>query len=300
MKRLIIGAAVAGLLIAVPAAFAQPQPAANQSDLLIRIHGPVTVSPTDSLGTVIVVGNDVFVNGTVEDLVVINGFARIDGKVRGNLTLINGSGAIGSRASIGKNVLLYRSAVTREQGASVRGEIHDEMGVSFGARAVWFLWASTTIALIAIALLLTSFGRESLARAGDVLRTDWSRMLVATVMLVSALPLLAVVSFMTGVGFVLGFFILLVLIPALTVAGYVVAATAVGHALFGNGVSRSGAFGIVALGMVLMQLIAAIPAVGGIIAIVASQLGAGALASETWRQTRQPGTSPVTALPQPA
>ena len=138
----------AAMILALPLSSLTAQQESARSDLLVRIHGPVTVNAADSLGTVWVINSEVNVAGSVDELVVINGTARISGTVRGTVVLF-GSDAVFSRgAHVGKDVVLYRST-TNELAGVVAGRIHRESGASFGPQALWVLWLSITLALIA-------------------------------------------------------------------------------------------------------------------------------------------------------
>ena len=284
-RRLWLASVLVAIAFLSPAAAAQ-ETASTNSDVLIRIEGPVVVPAGDSVGTLWVIGNDAIVLGTVDELIVINGAARITGLIRGNVVLISSSADIAPAARIGKDVLLYRSTVTGATGR-VEGKVHNELGVSFGARALWLLWLSVTIALIVGGLVFGYLAGESLADAADTVRGEWRGMLLTTVLLVCALPLAAVLSFMTGIGLVLGFFILAVLIPVLSLLGYLVAGAAVGRKLLQAPEDhRRRLYVSIAFGILVLQLAAFVPGIGGVIAIISSQLGAGALVYRAWKRGR--------------
>ena len=277
------GLAVAALGVS-PGTLSADTPA--RSDVTIRIKAPVDVPLGDTLGTVWIIGSDATIAGTVSELVVIDGTAKVDGAVLGNLVLLKSSAHLGSAAQIGKDVLLYRSTV---DGAarSIGGAIHNEDGVSFGARALWLVWLSITVAVITIGLLFGYVARGSLTTVADGLAADWRGTIVATLAMVCVLPLAAFLSFLTGIGFVIGIFILFVLIPALSVVGYFIAGTSLGRAFMQ---SQSGTswhlYKSIAFGMFLLQLAAMVPGIGGLVIIIASQVGAGSLVSHLWKRNR--------------
>lgn len=271
----------------------------HRSDFMLRLKAPVSVSATDTIGTLVVVANDATVMGTVSDLVVINGAAHISGTVRGSVTAINGTVELGPAARVGKDMMLYRSTLARQQGATVGGTVHVERGLSVSAPALWMVWVSVTLALIAAGSVLGYLAGPSLEKTAQVMQKDWSHMLLTTLCIVCGLPLIAVLAFMTGVGAIVGLFILFVLIPMLSLAGYLIAGTALGRIILADRDVTRGMFGAIAVGIVGIQLFALIPVVGGIMVILCSQLGAGALVSESWRRTRDKRAGDVIAL-QPA
>jgi hypothetical protein len=268
---------VAALMLALPLASLSAQQESEKSDLLVRIHGPVVINPGDTVGTVWVINSDVKVMGSVQELIVMNGTAHISGTVRGSVFLFGSSGVLASGAHVGKDVLLYRSTIDGTSGA-VAGTVHREGGASLNAQALWMLWLSITIALIATGMVFGYFFGDSFASVADQVRNNWRGIFLVTLVMVCGLPLAAVLSFMTGVGFVLGLFIMFALIPALSLLGYVVAGTSIGRALLQvPETSRMKMFGSIAVGIVVIQLMAIIPAIGAISVLLGSWFGAGAL-----------------------
>lgn len=297
MKHVTLKLALA-ILIALPLSSAAAQQDGARTDLLLRINGPVMINPADSAGTVWVIGNDATIAGSVEDLIVINGRAQISGTVRGNIFLFRSSGALAPTAHVGKDVLLYRSSINEVPGA-VAGTVHYEGDTSFGSHALWMLWVSITIALIVAGLVFGYFFGDSLAAVADQVRSNWRGIFLVTVVLICGLPLAAVLAFMTGIGFVLGFFIMFVLIPALSLLGYLVAGTAIGRSLLQvPEASRMKMFGAIAIGIVLLQLMAIVPAIGVISVLLGSWFGAGALVHVAWQHEKR-GTTVSKLISQP-
>jgi hypothetical protein len=290
MKRDLVHVVTALLVAAcalIPADLGAEQATTEKSDVMIRISGPANVAAGDSVGTVWVIGNTATVSGNVRELVVINGSARINGTVTGNLVLVNGTANLGPSSRIGKDVLLYRSSIVQATGARITGTVHNETGVSFGARTLWLLWLSFTLAMIAAGFVFAWIAGPPLQNIADSMRSEWRGSLATALLLVFGLPTVAVLSFMTGVGFVFGLFILLVLIPILTFVGYVIAGMSLGRAAMGiSPADDRKRYTAIALGMLLMQLASVIPAAGGIVLLVSSQLGAGALVYRAWTRGR--------------
>ena len=145
------------------------------------------------------------------------------------------------------------------------------------------------------------FAGDSLGRLADGLRADWRGSLLTALVMLFGLPAAAILSFVTGIGFVLGFFILFVLIPFLSLAGYVVVGTSLGRAMLGGRRDPSSRMlTAIALGILVMQVIAVIPGIGGLILLVGSQIGAGALVYRTWRRGRSEQQTHPALIIQPA
>ena len=168
-----VGALLAVTCALHPASAVAQNRSNAKSDLLLRIDGPASVGASDTIGTLIVIGNDATVYGSVKDLIVINGTAHVVGTVEGNLTLINGRADLAPTARIGKDLLLYRSTITKALGAYVAGRVHNELGPSFGARGLWLLWLSLTIAIIAVGIVFAYLSGDQLNIVADSMKSQW-------------------------------------------------------------------------------------------------------------------------------
>jgi hypothetical protein len=287
MKRhlLIIVLSLAAALFLVGTLHAQVNQ--DTANFTLRIGGPVVVKTGENLGSVWVIGNAATIDGTVRELVVINGSARINGTVTGNLVLMKSGAELGPSAQIGKDVLLYRSTFNASSGARVIGTVHNEAGFSFGAQALWFFWLCVTIAMVGAGILAVFIAGDRLQVVADSLGTNWSGAMLSALAIVVGLPMAAILSFMTGIGFVFGFFLMFVVIPMVAFAGYILVGTSIGRLILGTrNESPAKMYAAVALGILVLQAVAAIPVIGALVVLVASQLGAGALVYRRWRKTR--------------
>jgi Na+-transporting methylmalonyl-CoA/oxaloacetate decarboxylase gamma subunit len=264
------------------------------SDLLLRVNGPVRVAAGDSASTVWVVKNDATIDGTVrEQLMVIDGTGRVAGTVRGDVTVINGHLDLAPSARVGGNILLYGSTIARAPGAQVAGAVHTETGISFGARAMWFLWISMTLFVVLAGLAFAWIGGRQLAESAALVTHEPLGTAIAALVLCAGLPLLAMGAFLTIVGIPFGFAVLFFVIPALSLAGYVVSGTALGRFALQRLVPRASTepgaapvedhpFRAAAAGLLLFQLVALVPGIGGPLIFLAGLAGAGAIAYRLW------------------
>jgi hypothetical protein len=301
MKRTALGflaaALVACLAVPIDAQGPAQPPAKDSTDVLARFNGPVNVPQNDTLGSVWVFNNNAQIGGRLrQDLFVVNGRARVDGTVNGNVVVAGGHLELGPSARVGGDVLLYRSTLTRAPGATVAGRIHEERGASFSAKALWFLWFAMTLAIVVAGLLLAYLVGPALQDAARTISTNTGGTLVAAVLLLFGLPAAAILCFMTGIGVAVGFFILFVVMPAAAFVGYIVSGIRVGQMLLGRGRPPGDRpYLTTALGIVALQVIAVIPVIGALVALAASQVGAGALLYRTWRLRRAEGDRTVLA-----
>ena len=219
-------------------AAAQPRPEGEpRSDevtgVLVRIGTPVRVRAGETERTVVVVGADATIDGAVrENLVVIDGNARVAGTVGGNAVVMGGRLELEPGARVAGDVVLAgNSTLARAPGATVEGTVRRRAGISLGPVAGWLAWLGLTLALVAAGALFAAAGGRQLGEAATLLLRRPGPVVVATLVMIAAVPILALLSFITLIGIPLGIALLVVLIPALGFAGYIVAACALGDAL---------------------------------------------------------------------
>jgi hypothetical protein len=232
------------------------------------------------------VNHDATIDGVLrEGLGVINGNARIAGRVEGGVVVVNGRLELGPGARIGRDVMLYRSTIVRADDAVIGGVVHTQTGFSVGAGAAWLVWLSFTIVVVLAGLLFAEIAPVTLTESAAMLIGNGSRAVVTALIAVVAVPMLAALSFATVIGIALGLTLIFVVIPALTFLGYLVAGSVVGAAMVGR-MSSSGEWAsryrAIALGLVTLQFAVAVPVIGGLVACIASLLGVGALVARSW------------------
>jgi hypothetical protein len=274
----------------------------REGNLLLRVGGAVNVGPADSVGTAVVIRSNAVIEGAIgEQLLVVRGAARVTGRVHGDVVVMNGHADLAPGARVDGDVLLYGSTLTQSPGAVVAGRIHEERGLSFGARAIWLFWLGTTLTLILAGLVLATFAARSLiASSRTIGAAPWVTVLTALFLWI-ALPALAFLAFVTVIGIPLAFVILFVVLPALMVVGYLVSGTALGRLVMRRRRAPSDAIGVVSeplyaevtTGVLILQIIGFIPGLGGPVIILAGLLGAGALLYHAWSRGSRGGVEQV-------
>jgi hypothetical protein len=281
MRSRVLCFLIAGIALWPAALPAQPV-ADKAGDVLIRARGPLHVDATESASTVIVIGNDAVIDGTLErQLIIINGTAKVNGSVAG-IVAWNARVELGERAHVEREVLLYRSALERHTGAVIGGGVHHEHGLSFSAQAAWFFWLSITVTLVVAGLLLVFLAGRQVAEAAEQIRSAPRGTLIATACVVVGLPVAAFFTLLSGIGIVLSLAIMLFLIPALALLGLLVSGAAIGRAALGRGDRQVNGYAAAALGIFVLHVIMLVPVVGVLTALLASQVGAGALLYRVW------------------
>jgi hypothetical protein len=278
------------LLVTIPAS-AQPNPRDRDSDILVRVNGQVAVAAGDSNSIVAVINDTATIDGIVRQvLIVINGTAVIRGTIREKLVVINGDAILQDGAQV-KDVHLYGSTITRSPGATITGQVEQESTTFINRGTSWLFWISITIAALILGLIAMAFMGRQLVEATELFVSNlWPVVLTGLIVWIG-LPLIAVFAFFTVIGIPLGISIFIGLMPILWFLGYVVASLIIGgivlHRRWRLELNPSGRmFSEAAMGILLLQILSLIPGIGGLIVIVASWLGSGALVLRSWRRWR--------------
>jgi hypothetical protein len=272
--------AVAGILtclvLASPAA-AQGGAAEGGDDDQVVLTGGLVVPESKTVGTVVVFNGPVVIEGTVTDSVVVfNGRTEISGTVDEDVVVFNGRVFIRSGAEVGGNVA-SRQTPEIEDGATVGGKVEsiasrvDFENLWFAGRVAW--WIGYSVSTLILGLLLLLFAPRIDVAIADVVRSRMGAAFGLGAAAFFLVPIVAVILLVTIVGIPLGLFLLLALALLYTV-GYVAGAHALGRLLVKMPRSRFLAF---LAGLGILRLAAVVPFLGGLVWLVASILGLGAL-----------------------
>jgi hypothetical protein len=289
--RLLLPLVVVMLLLFPSVALAQES--TSNDDFLLRVDGPITIAPNESVGTVVVISDNANIAGVVRnDLVVIDGTANITGTVEGTVTVISGDVNLGPSSRVANDVNLVDSKVTRANGATVEGSVSTKTFDWSGWEVFAFsayLWISLTIALIVAGLIFAAVGGRQLMGAANLITQQIGPTILAAVIVGIGIPIVAVVAMATILGIPLGLGLLFFLIPMLWFFGYLVAGTKLGAVILRRQESDHPYLAAV-VGIIVLQAIGLIPFLGGLVAFLAGILGTGALVLLGWHAWRGPGT----------
>jgi cytoskeletal protein CcmA (bactofilin family) len=312
-----VGAAVDGSVMA----------AGGRVDLLAPVGGDVRVAGGDVVlspsaavdGDVSLAGGTVRVAGPVSGRVrAAGGTVHIDGLVRGDVEVNAGALRLGPEARI-EGALRYatRDPLQRHALAQVEGPIEQrewrgdrwsgpwwmawpqhEMGAHRGW-GVWRVggWLWTGVLLLLAALVASAAPRLSRASAATLDERPLASLVVGLALLLGV-PLAALLLFVTLIGIPFGLLVL-ALYPLMLLAGYVVAAVALGGLVLqrwrpGAAVDPGWRVAAALLAMTALALAGRLPAVGGLIAALAVLAGLGVLWLQ-WRGGSRPPPGPNAA-----
>jgi hypothetical protein len=260
-----------------PSAFAQDEGTDTGGDDQIVLTGMMLVPEGAAVGTAVIFNGDATIDGTVtESVAVFNGDVEISGTVGDDVVAFNGRVIVRSGAQVNGEIASRRTPLI-EEGARVRGEIKGISGrfdfeaLGWIGRYVW--WFGYTISTLILGLLLLLFLPGIDAPLADASRRRMGASFGFGAATFFLLPIAAVLLLVVVVAIPLGLFLLLALALLYTL-GYVAGAHALGRRLVNPPGSRFVAF---LVGWMILRGIGLIPFLGGLVWLLVSIAGLGAL-----------------------
>lgn len=298
--------AVAAISLAAPAALAA-DPIDQNSRILITNERDVVVAQGDELDLLILARGDATIEGTVANLVVIDGTATLRGAsvesivaVRSPIELLPGS-------VVGGRILTLDSLVHLQGNAQVVGGTHDVVNVLAGlapvlAPALLLILLGIALSSVVAALLFAAFVPNQLRDAQGLISGQPGTTFLVGLVALLVLPFLVVALLVSLIGAPLAFGLLLTVAPLLAFAGYLVAAVWVGDWLLRRLTSRPSGerqYGAAIVGVISLQVLSLIPVLTLVVPI-ASLFGLGAILRLAYRSFRAPvlPLAPVAVRPQ--
>ena len=306
MKRLLVIAATVAFLLGVGASAAlAAEPIPDAGRVLISINGPVDIPEGDHLDTLVVLGGDARISGDVGTIVVVRGTATLAGASTETLVVVDGSADLLAGTTVSGDVRTLDGTVTQAAGSTIGGSVRtlDADLAAIGVLLVplfILLFLGLGLASVAAALLVAVFAARQVRSVGSLMVQQPGQVLIAGIVGAVVLPLLAIVLMATVVGAPIGFAVLFILLPALAILAWIVAAIRVGDWIVARlrGTAEPGRPYIAAVvGVIVLAVAGVLPFVSAI----ASLFGFGALMLAAWRTFRR-GVPSVgeAASPQPA
>lgn len=276
--------------------------------VIVRAGDPIVVGPEERVQTVVSIGGDVKIAGTVDESVVVIG---------GDL-LLRATADVGRKMKDpDATVVVVNGKLTRQTGAQVAGKIEVVDIGNLGDVVAWAArndgwqvfrpigsfvgWLLCTVVILLLGLLaaaimpgqIRAVGRQVARRPGGSL--GWGAL---TVLLI--VPLSIVLLMITVIGIIPAVGVLIVL-PFFTVFVVTSVATFAAERLLGAQL-KGNLMGAVAIGSVATSTVVQIPFLGFIILAAMTFIGTGAalIAWNRWRQERRlvrEGGSPTTGGP---
>jgi len=293
--------AIFSLFLLFPASMVAAQDAGNDDSFVLQVNRPVTVAPDESYEALMVVDDNVTVEGRVTDaLIVINGDAVINGEVTGDIVVANGTLTLGAGATV-DNVNLFRADLVRDAGATITGDLNEQdsfSGIAFGLSILSVVfWIGIVIVTMLAGLAFVAFAGRFMARATESILQRPLETGVTGLATWVILPIVAVVAFVSLIGIPVGLANVLVVAPLLALTGYLVAAYLVGTWLAAVTKIDVGRYLAVIAGVIALQLLALVPWIGGLVVFIATLFGTGAVVYRLWMDRRERRESGATVAP---
>jgi hypothetical protein len=310
MRRLLVALGVAAAFAVGARVALAGEPFPDTGRVVISTQGDIVVPPSDRADMVVVVNGSGSIEGEVRTLVVIDGSATIAGAHIENVVAIGSSIEIGDRTLIDGEVMRLDSTVHQSGDVQIAGGITDLAASMLAAWAVLapalvLIWLGFGLATIVWALLVTALAARQLREAERLLAAEPVQAFLVGLAAVILLPVLAILLMVTMIGAPLGVGLLIVALPLLAFAGYLVAATWIGGWIVRESPDEPAErvrrpFLPIVAGVIVLTIVGLVPVLG-IVSAVASLIGFGAvlrLAFRTLRGAARPvagTTRPVVA-----
>lgn len=312
MNRLIaiLTTLMLGLFLLVPAvAAAEPWdgPWFGSSDehLVVNTGGHFTLTADQPVDMLVVVGGSATIQGSPRSVMAVDSTVDFVGGTSESVVAVNSTVGLDAASSVSGDVLRLNSTINAPSG-TVQGNVKDLTSGLGGALFVTslvsvILYIGFAIALIVAALTASRLAGRQIRESGASFRREPVNVAIAAIVGLVLSIVAGTVAIATILGAPLGFGILLIVIPAMFIVGYIVVGIAVGDAIVarlspdGGPRPALGAF----VGMLVVTLIGFVPFVGGLLAFA----GFGAVSLSLYRAMRtSSGTtsSPVMAAPAPS
>lgn len=267
---------------------------------LLAAGGNVSISPDSRVGgDVMLAGGDVrFAGQAMKDVKLAGGKLVLAGEVKGNARLYGQDIRLEPGARIlGDLTYNSRNPLSDEELALVTGNVSREdhaPGRNDSAGGGW-VHPIFFISMLACGSILFLVFPNAVRGTEQAMWHAPLKSLALGLVLLFALPPVAVLFMITVIGIPIGFGLML-LYPLLLLLGYLCAALFVGHAV-AHALKQSGRtgtawqVGFLALALLLLSLAAGIPVLGGMLVFLVALMGMGALVQWLYRRyrSRTPG-----------
>jgi cytoskeletal protein CcmA (bactofilin family) len=249
---------------------------------MVVAGGTVDLTSNSSVrGDVLVAGGQVVINGPVDgNITVRGGDVTVNSEVKGKLSVTAAQKlTIGSRAKIAGNVSYTSPSEAQiDSGAVMSGAIEykpmavkdKRAGKAGFAAGLTFLWLGKMIALIAAALVIFYFFRKETNQIAESALQNFPKQLLRGFIFLFLVPIAVVILMITLIGLPLAFIALFAYLSLLILAGVYsgVVFGGVLYKLIERKLQATITWENIVVGIVALSLLAVIPFIGWLIALV--------------------------------
>lgn len=241
------------------------------SGFRLQVHGDVDVPAGERQGAVIVARGDARIGGEVTALVVIEGDAIIDGGTVRDLSVVRGAARLLNGAVVTGDVHLVDAAIDISPDSRVAGTIDRGMRSRLSRGLVGFtalLGLGVLAAMVLGGIIAAMIAPDQVTATGSLMRAEAGRAALTACVVWIALPIVAVLLLPSIIGLPIGLGYFVFVLPMLGFLGLIVAGTWLGDQLLrsmrGDRTAERGT-GIVAaaaLGILIILVLGRIPVIG--------------------------------------
>lgn len=303
----LVAAASVAFILMVPVVLAA-QTVDQPGRILVSVRGDVTLPAGEEADVVVVVDGVATISGDVNRLVTINGSAVVSGARVVSIVAVGSDVQLNAGTVVTGDVMTVDSQVHQAGDATVLGEMTDLRAslIAVGAvlaPAFLLFWIGMGLAMIVAGLLLAGLASRQVRMAERAIVREPVLTLVVGLVGLILIPVAAIALMITIIGAPLGLGVLFQLWPLIAFVGYLVAGIWIGEwiqARIWPGVVHERPYVAAILGILVLQSTSLVPVLG-IVSVVASLFGFGAVLLVAWRTlTSRPGVVAPVAGPVPA
>jgi len=237
MRRLLVAFVIGAALALGARSVLAAEPLPHTGRVVISAQGDVVIPAGDHADAVLVVSGHADIQGEVNTIVIVDGTASLTGARAESVIAIRSQIEVGPGTVVSDQVMRLDSTVHQSGDAQIIGGITDLAGSLLAAGgllapALFLIWLGFGLATIAWALFAAGVAGRQLRLAERALAAEPVQAFVIGVASVILLPILAILLMVTVIGAPLGVGLLIVALPLLVFAGYLVAATWIGSWIF--------------------------------------------------------------------
>jgi hypothetical protein len=298
MTRLVgfLSALLISLLLVVPIA-AAADPWDQDEQYVLTTGADLTLSADQHVDVFVVFNSHARIEGDARTIFVVNGTADLVGAHAGGIVAIQSHVTIDSGSLVSGDIRTNGTTVEGATAATLTGRIRDlgpDMAVGWLAigSVLFFIYLALAISAMAAGLVAAGVAARQVREAAALITTEPVQVVGAAFVGLIALITVGVLAVVTIVGIPFGLGVLGLVMPALFVAGYIVAGIGIGDAIVGRmtpGVTRERPYLAAFIGLAVVGIVSILPPIGGLVSFV----GFGAVVLLLWRVTRRSSAAVV-------
>ena len=291
MTRIVgfLSALLISFILVVPMA-AAADPWDQDEQYVLTIGANLTLPADQHVDVFVVFNSHARIEGDARTIFVVNGTADLVGAHAGGIVAIQSHVTIDGGSLVSGDVRASGSTVDGASAATLMGRIRDlgpDMAVGWLAigSVLFFIYLAFAISAIAAGVVVAGLAARQVRAASALISAEPVRVVGAAFVGLIALITIAVTALITIVGIPFGLGVLGLVMPALFIAGYIVAGIGIGEAIVGRmtpGVTRERPYLAAFIGLAAVGLVSILPPIGGLVSFV----GFGAVILLMWRVVR--------------